>query len=193
VSTFTIAKDALAKNPGTLFWASPATALPDYSVAGSVFSVNAWTGWYQLGITKEGHVFNIDVKNEPIQCAEYLDDIDQVDTGRVVTLKFEMMRINATNLARALNRPTVATTGSGTTLRSTVKMPPLGAGLYCMLGWQSTDDTERVVIESAYQIGSLAISRKKGADVATLPLEYKCFPNAAGDPFAYDSAGVPRG
>jgi hypothetical protein len=193
VSTFTIAKDALAKNPGTLFWAPPATSLPDYTVAASVFSVNAWTGWFQLGITKEGHVFNVDVKNEPIQAAEYLDDIDQVDTGRVVTLKFELMRITATNLVRALNRPTAATTGSGTTLRTTVKMPALGAGLYCMIGWQSQDDTERVVCESAYQIGSVSVARKKGADVATLALEYKCFPNASGDPFTYDSAGTLRG
>jgi hypothetical protein len=193
VSTFTIAKDALAKNPGTLFWAPPATALPDYTVAGSVFSVNAWTGWFQLGITKAGHVFTIDVSNSPIKAAEYLDDIDQVDDGRIITLKFELMRINATNLARVLNRPTVVTAGSGTTLRSTVKMPALGSGLYCMLGWQSQDDTERVVCANAYQIGSTAISRMKGADVATLAVEYKCFPDSNGDPFVYDSAGVLRG
>jgi hypothetical protein len=193
VSTFTLAKDALAKNPGTMFWAPPGTAYPDNTVVGSVFSVNAWTGWFQWAITKEGHVFNVDVKNEPIQCAEYLDDIDQVDTGRVITVKFDIMRINATNLARMLNRPTVTTTGSGTTLLSTVKMPALGAGLYCMWGWQSTDDTERVVCESAYQIGSLAVPRKRGADVAVLPAEYKCFPNAAGDPFTYYGAGTLRG
>lgn len=193
MATFTIAKDALAKNPGTLFWAPPATAMPDYTVAASVFSVNAWTGWFQLGITKEGSEFTYDLSQDPIQAAEYLDDIDQVTTGRVVMMKFELMRINATNLARALNRPTVATTGSGTTLRSTVKAPALGAELYCMLGWQSQDDTERLVFANAFQTGTVTMSRKKGADVATLPLEYKAFPDGNGDPFIYDSAGTVRG
>lgn len=191
--TFTIAKDALAKGPGTLFWAPPSTALPDYTVAASVFSVNAWTGWFQLGITKEGSEFTYDLSQDPIQAAEYLDDIDQVSTGRVVTIKFELMRINATNLARALNRPTVATVGSGTTLRSTVKAPALGAELYCMIGWQSQDDTERLVGQNCFQIGGVNMSRKKGADVATLPLEFKFLPDSNGDPFIYDSAGTIRG
>lgn len=193
ISTFTIAKDALAKGPGTIFWAPPSTALPDYTVASSAFSVNAWTGWFQLGITKGGSEFNYDLNTDPIQAAEYLDDIDQVSSGRVVTLKFELMRITATNVSRALNRPTVATTGSGTTLRSTVKAPALGAELYCMIGWQGQDDTERLVAQVAFQIGAVNWKRAKGADVATLPLEYKFFPDSNGDPFLFDTAGTVRG
>lgn len=191
--TFTVPKNALAKGPGTLLWAPPSTALPASTVAGSVFSVNTWPGWFQLGITKEGHEFTYDLSQDPIQAAEYLDDIDQVTTGRVVSAKFELMQVHATNLVRALNRPTPATTGATTTLLTTVKPPGLGAELYCMIGWQAQDDTERWVAENAFQIGSLTISRKKGADVATLPVEYKFFPNASGDPITFFTAGDIRG
>jgi hypothetical protein len=193
VTTFTVPKDQLAKGPGTLFWAPPATSLPDYTVANSVYSVNAWTGWFQLGATISGSEFDYDLKTTPITVAEYLDDIDQVTEGRMVHMKFELVRITATNLVRALNRPVPSTTGSGTTLRTTVKAPALGAEQYCMIGWQSTDDTERLVAQVALQVGNLAIKRDKGAKIATLALEYKFFPDANGDPFIQDFAGVGRG
>jgi hypothetical protein len=190
--TFTLPTTPLAKGPGTLFWAPPSTAMPDYTVAGSVFSVNAWTGWFKLGPTMSGHEFGYDLKTSPIQVAEFLDDIDQVTEGRTVHMKFEIVLITATNFVRALNRPTPATTGSGTTLRTTVKAPALGAELYCMIGWQSSDDTERIVAANAIQIGSLSVKRDKGAKIATYALEYKFFPDANGDPFVSDFAGSAR-
>jgi len=191
--TFTVPKTGIAKGPGTLFWAPPGTALPDYTVVNSVWSVNAWTGWFQWGITKAGSDFKYEVNSDPIQAAEYLDDLDQADTGRVCTIKFGLMKIDATNLVRALNRPTPATSGSGTTLRTTVKAPGLGASLHCMIGWQSTDDQERIVGQDALQIGSLSIPRRKGADVAVLEVEFKLFPDSNGDPFLWDFAGAGRG
>jgi uncharacterized membrane protein len=193
VPTFTVPITPLAKGPGTLFWAPPGTSLPDYTVASSAFSVNAWTGWFQLGATMSGHEFGYDLKTTPISVAEYLDDIDQVTEGRTVHMKFELVRITATNFVRALNRPTPATTGSGTTLRTTIKAPTIGNELYCMIGWQSTDDTERLVAQVALQIGSLSVKRDKGAKIATLMLEYKFFPDSNGDPFIYDVAGATRG
>lgn len=191
--TFTIAKDVLAKGPGTLFWAPPGTALPDYTVVANAYSVNAWTGWFQWNITIAGSLWSYDVKNEPIQAEEYLDDIDQADTGREAFVEFELMRMTATNLARVLNRPTPTVTGSGTTQNTTVRPPGLGAGLYCMIGWQATDDGERIVAENAYQIGGLKVNRRKGAKVATLTAQYKLFPNASGDPWRHDFAGAIRG
>lgn len=191
--TFNVPKTPRAEGPGTLFWAPPGTALPDYTVAGSVFSVNTWTGWYLLGITKEGSEFSYELSQDPIQAAEYLDDLAQVTTGRTVMMKFELMKIDAANILRSLNRPTPAQTGAGTTLLTTIKAPGLGAELYCMLGWQSQDDTERLVFENCLQTGNLTTPRKKGADVATLPVEYKAFPNASGDPFRWDLAGAARG
>jgi len=62
-----------------------------------------------------------------------------------------------------------------------------------MIGWQSTDDTERIVGQNAFQIGSIEIGRHKGADVATMSLEFKLFPDTNGDPFIWDLAGTARG
>jgi hypothetical protein len=194
VPTFTIAKDVLAKGPGTLFWAPPLTALPDYTVSGSSTygGSSTWTGWFQLNITIAGSVWSYDVKNEAIQAEEYLDDIDQADVGREAFVEFELMRMTATNLARLLNRPTPTISGSGATQNTTVRPPGLGAGLYCMIGWQATDDGERIVAENAYQIGGLKVNRRKGAKVASLNAQYKLFPNASGDPWRHDFAGNTR-
>lgn len=190
---FNVPKNALAKGPGTLFWTTPGVAGPVNTVVASVFSDNTWASWFKLGITKAGHEFTYDLSQDPIQSAEYLDDLDQVTTGRVISAKFELMQIHATNLARALNRPTPTTSGATTTLLTTVKPPALGAELYCQIGWQSSDDTERWVAANAFQIASLTMARKKGADVATLPVEYKFFPDSNGDPIAFYHAGDIRG
>lgn len=191
--TFTIPTTPLAKGPGTLFWAPPSTALPDMTVAGSVYTVNAWTGWFKLGPTMSGHEFRYNLKTTPINAAEFLDDIDQVTEGREVGMKFELMLITATNLVRVLNRPVPTTTGSGATLNTTVKAPLLGAEQYCMIGWQATDDTERITAAVALQIGDLAIKRDKGAKIATFSVDYKFFPDSNGDPFVHTMAGSARG
>lgn len=62
-----------------------------------------------------------------------------------------------------------------------------------MLGWESTDGTERWVAEQAFQTGSLSIARRKGADNAGLTTEWTFEPNAAGDPFTWWTAGTIRG
>jgi hypothetical protein len=192
VATFTLPTTPLAKGPGTLFWAPPSTTLPDMTVANSVFSVNAWTGWFKLGPTISGHEWRYNLKTTPITVAEFLDDIDQVTEGREVGMKFELVLMTATNLVRALNRPTPVVTGSTTTTRTTVKAPALGSEAYCMIGWQATDDTERITAAVALQIGSLTVKRDKGAKIATYMLDYKFFPDSNGDPFIYDSTGTAR-
>lgn len=190
MATFTVPFDQMAKGPGTLFYSDPGTSAPDYTVVGGVFSVNTWTGWTQWGITSSGSEWTIDVSSDPIQAAEYLDDLDQVMTGRMVSVKFELQRITAALAVRFLNRPTPSTTGSGTTKRTTVKLPQLGAELYSQIGWQSTDDKERIVGMNALQIGSLTLPRRKGADVAKLPVEFKLLPDSSGEPLYWDFAGT---
>lgn len=189
MATFTVPKGFIAKGPGTLLYADPGTAFPDYTVASSVFSVNTWTGWTQWGITREGSEWSIETTTEPIQAAEYLDDLDQVTTGRVITVTFEVMNITAALAVRALNRPVPATVGSGATKRTTVKMPSLGGEQYAMIGWQSTDDKERIVGANVLQIGSITIPRRKGAEVARMQLQFKLFPDATGEPLYWDFAG----
>lgn len=189
----TVPKNALALGAGYLYYANLGTSFPTYTVVGSVFT-DAWpAGWNLLGITKDGHEMNYDLDTDTIDSAEYLDHLAYVTTGRASGMKFEMMQIHATNMKRALNGGTLTTSGSGTTLRSTYTPPTPGNEVRCMLGWESTDNTERVVAEQCFQIGTLAISRKKGADNATLPVEFRFEIPASGNPYYYDTAGTLRG
>lgn len=62
-----------------------------------------------------------------------------------------------------------------------------------MIGWESTDNTERIILPQAFQVGNVQIARKKGADNATLPLEWRGEPDASGFPYYHYSAGTLRG
>jgi hypothetical protein len=187
-----VPKNALALGAGYLYYATTGTGEPGWTVAGSVFT-DPWTGWSLLGITKEGHEFSYEISTDTVEAAEYLDPLLYVTTGRNASISFELMQIHATNFRRALNGGTISTTGSGTSLRSTYRPPAIGAEIRCALGWESTDNTERLIIEQAFQTGNITIARKKGADNATIPVEFHCEIAPSGDPFRYETAGTLRG
>lgn len=187
-----VPKNALALGAGYLYYNSSGGGEPGWTVTGSVFT-DPWTGWSLLGITREGHEFNYEIDTDTIEAAEYLDPLLYVTTGRNAGISFELMQIHATNFRRALNGGTLTTAGSGTTLRSTYRPPAIGAEIRCMIGWESTDNTERLIIEQAFQIGSIAINRRKGAENATIPCEFRCEIAPSGDPFRYETAGTLRG
>src|ERR1051325_5779781 len=159
-------KNALSFGAGTLLYASIGTALPDY---------------------------HIERDSEEVEVAEYLDPVANVITGRNVGMEFELLQLHATNMRRVFNGGTLTTSGSGTTLRTTYKLPQPGQEIRCMIGWESTDQTERIVAQQAFQVGSVSISRKKGAANAGLPVSFKFEPDANGDPFLHDFAGALRG
>jgi hypothetical protein len=189
----TVPKNAVAAGPGYLYEAQLGTSLPANTVAGSVFTDNWPAGWNLWGITTEGSEFDYDITTAEILAAEYFDPIQIVTTERSASFKFELMQVHATNLARSLNGGTLSVSGSGATQLNTYTPPPVGAEVRIMIGWESQDSTERMVLEQAFQIGSLAVNRKKGADVATLPLEFHAEIAASGFPFRYWSAGTVRG
>lgn len=186
-------KNALSFGAGWLLYANLGTSLPAYTVAGSVFTDTWPVGWNLLGVTREGHNFSVEIDTEEVPAAEYLEAIANVTTGRTVGMEFEMLQIHATNMRRVFNGGTLTTAGSSATLRTTYKLPKIGEEIRCMIGWESTDSTERIVAQQAFQIGSISISRRKGADNAGLPVNFKFEPDANGDPYAHDFAGSIRG
>lgn len=189
----TMPANIIATDPGFLFWAPLASTLPTNTVAGSVFT-DAWPGaWIPLGITKEGHEFNAQTNTDTVSAAEYLPPLKYVSTDWAGSVKFELMNISATNFKRMNNGGTLATTGSGATLLSTYTPPVLGQEVRVMIGWESTDATERLVIPQCFQTGQITIGRKKGADVATIPVEFNIEAPQGVTPFTYYTAGVSRG
>ena len=175
-----VPKTPLATGAGYLYWAPLGTSLPTNTVAASVFSV-AWAAPWAL--------------MDQIESAEYLDPLQYVTTSRVASFKFELQLVTATWMKRTLNAADACLTtgGSGTTLLSTFVPPAPGAEVRSMIGWESTDNTERLIFEQAFQVGTLTVSRKKGADNATLPSEWRGEIASSGYPFQYFTAGTARG
>jgi hypothetical protein len=189
----TVPKTPLAQGPGYLYYAPLATALPANTVVGSVFT-DAWPGgWLAWGVTREGSEFQYTVDTDTITAAEYFDPLVIVTTGRAAQITFEVMLLSATTMKRALNGGGATTSGSGTTLLTTVTPPAAGAETRQMVGWESQDNTERLVMEQAFNAGTLTIARKKGADNAGITLEFHAELPASGNPFIYYTAGAARG
>jgi hypothetical protein len=169
------------------------TSLPANTVVGSVFT-DAWPGgWNLLGVTKSGSEFTYTVNTDTIDSAEYFDPLQIVTTSRAASWAFELQQINATTFKNALNGGSLVTSGAGTTLLSTYTPPAPGAEVRCMIGFESQDNTERLVMEQALQSGSLKMSRNKGAANATIPVEFQAEVPASGFPFRYWTAGTARG
>lgn len=186
-----VPKNALSLGAGYLYYQLTGSE-PGWTVTNSVF-VDPWTGWSLLGITREGHEFSYEIETDTIEAAEYLDPLMYVTTGRAASMSFELMQVHATNFKRALNGGTLSVSGSGTTQRNTYRPPGIGAEVRCMIGWESTDNTERLIIEQAFQVGNVSISRRRGADNASIPCEFRAEVAPSGDPFRYETAGALRG
>lgn len=186
----------LATGAGYLYYAALSTALPANTVTGSVFT-DAWASagaWVPWGVTKDGHEFSYEITTDQIEAAEFFDPLVIVTTGRAASVKFELQVISGTTMKRSLNGGTLTVvSGSGTTLLTSYTPPAPGAEVRCMFGWESQDNTERLIMEQCLQVGSLTVSRKKGADNATFPLEFKAELPSSTFPFRHYFAGAARG
>jgi hypothetical protein len=188
----TMPANIIATDPGYLFWAPLSSTVPTNTVVGSVFT-DAWPGaWIPLGITKEGHEWSWQTSTDTIEAAEYLDVLKYVSTGRTGSIKFELMNMSATNMKRMLNGGNIAVTGTTSTTLSVYTPPALGAEVRVMIGWESQDFTERLVLNQVFQTGQMTIGRKKGADNATMPVEFNVEVPLGLTPFSYATAGVAR-
>jgi hypothetical protein len=190
-----VPKSPIATGAGYLFYGNLGSSLPTNTVVGSIFTDDwsALSGWFLIGVTKEGSEFSYALDVEDITSAEYFDPLAKVTTGRTVQMKFEMELITATWEKRMLNGGTLSTSGSGTTLLSTYTPPAPGAEVRAMIGWEAQDNTERLVFEQAFQTGSLTTARKKGADNATMPVEWTAELPASNFIYRKYTAGVARG
>jgi hypothetical protein len=190
----TVPKTPLSVGPGYLYYAAAGTALPANTVAGSLFT-DAWASagaWLPWGITREGHEFQYTVETDTINAAEYYDPLVIVTTGRAAQIAFECLRVVGSTMKLALNGANVTTSGAGATLLTTVTPPAIGAETRAMIGWESNDNTERLVMEQCFQAGTLTIARRKGADNAGLSLEFHAELPASGFPFQHFFAGSGR-
>jgi hypothetical protein len=191
-----VAVPTLLTNPGYLFIAPLATSAPTNTVVGSVFT-DSWSGsWLPLGATEAGTTFTYQTTVQPFTVAEYFDPIKYFTTDRSGSIAFNLANWALSNYNRALNggvAALTATSGSGTTALYTVTPPAVGSETRCMIGWESLDNTLRLVCYQTLQGGAIASAFQKPPSVASIPCTFNLEIPSGGTPFSLFSAGTARG
>lgn len=189
-----VPNDAIALGPGYLYKAPLGSAVPTNTVVGSVFTDTWPVAWIPVGVTREGHEFSYQINTDNVLAAEYLDPLKIVTTGRNIGVAFEMMQLHLGNLKTSMNGATQTTVSGTTTTQLTSLTPPvLGQETRVMLGWESTDATERWVFTQCFNTGNVQIARRKGATNAGIPVAFGIEQPSSGFPFTtYVAGATPR-
>lgn len=161
------------------------------TVAASKFTDDwpaAWTLW---GVTREGSQFTWTASTDNIEVAEELLPVEIVTTGIESAIEFEVVQFTLANFAAAVNGGSTRTvSGTGATLLSELVLPVIGSESRRMIGWESSDHTQRAVYMQCLQTGDLSIGRRKGADNAGLAMTWSLEQPALGQAFREFTAGV---
>lgn len=196
--TTTVAVPALNRGPGILWRAPLATALPANTVVGSVFTdlISAVSGWVALGATDDGLEVSYDIDTEDIEGAEFLDPLAVAETKRNVELSFGLISFTKSTLLASYNAGSgaAATTGSGTTLLTTITPPAIDASVNCMIFFESQDSTYRALYYNCRNNPGGAKNFKKGGAKTVVPFSYRALADSSlGVPFKEYFAGATRG
>lgn len=140
--------------------------------------------WSDPFYTEEGSEFSYNVSFDPVTVAEELDQLDDVATGREMSVAFAMAEVTAANLKTAMNGGTITPDTSGTPAFDTFEPPELGSEIYKSLGFESEDGEERWVFRQGKQTGQIQMQRRKGANKTLIAVQFKLYkPTAGGSPF----------
>lgn len=153
----------ISTGAGLIYYAPLGTAVP-------VSRTTAWAaGWEVVGYTENGHSFNHSLIVENIEVAEVLEPVRRVTTGKDDRFVFTMAEITLAHFEFALNGGTVTADGA---IGSIYEPPDVGAEVRHMLGWDSEDGLQRLVILQALSAGNVETARRKGTDFAKIPVEF---------------------
>lgn len=170
-------------DPGFLFWAPLATAVPANTATASKFT-DAWpVAWISLGATEDGSEFNYETRVEAITVAEFFDPIKWATTERSGSFAFNLADYTLANFKRAMNGGTVTTTGTtGTEVNKYTPTSP-GQEVRAMIGWESLDATVRIVAYQTINGGTIKSAFKKAPSTAIIPCQFNFEVPSAGQPF----------
>jgi hypothetical protein len=187
----------LLNDPGVLYWAELGTAIPAETVAlnGQTYT-NSWDSpWTPLGPTVEGMNFSYSTSFEEIRVAEFLDPVKQFASERSGSIGFALTSITLANLNIALNGGVVTTTAATTTTGQSQRLEAATPGneRRRMIGWESTDNSVRIVLRQVLNVAELTFNPRRGTDIATIPCEFRMeVPQSGVSPFAIMTAGTNR-
>lgn len=187
-----IATPNLLNDPGVLFWAPLGSTLPTCTVVGSVMTDSWPVAWIPLGMTDAGSTFTPSTTIEAVNAAESFDPIAWRTTGRTATVEFMLKNFTAANLVKAMNGAPTTVTGSTTTTLTQIDPVTLGNEVRCMLGWESTDSTVRIIWFQVINSGDLAMAFVKAPSVANIPWHANLEKPLSTQPFRIFTAGTAR-
>lgn len=191
----TVAVPLLMTSPGYLFGAPLGTAEPTHTVAGSKFT-DAWAAaWIPLGATAEGSTFSYQTEVEAIEVAEFFDPIRWETTSRQGNFAFNLANYTLHNFKRALNGgmgTITPTSGTGATALGTFEPPDPGTEVRIMLGWESQDNTMRILMRQVINGSEISSQFQKAPELATIPCQFQFEVPSAAKPFAVVTAGAGR-
>lgn len=180
---------------GYLFIAPLASTVPTNTVVGSVFTDSWPVAWLPLGATEEGSAFTYSSEVEPIEVAEFFDPISYRTTSREGSIAFNLANWGLTNYRRAVNGGVgalAATSGTGATALYTLNPPTPGSEVRCMIGWESLDNTVRLICHQTIQGGEIESAFRKAPDRALIPCTFQLEVPDGGQPWTLYGAGAAR-
>lgn len=177
----------IALGPGQLYIAPLGSAVP-------ASLDDAWAiAWTPLGYTNDGSAQAYAPSYDDVTVAEELEPIDSVATGRTISVSFTLAEPTAKNLKAAMNGGTITFTpaaGAITRPFTTFEPPDLGIEQHVMIGFQAEDGLERIMWRDTKQVGNVELARRKGADKAGIPCEFRAFKPSVGKVFTrYNGRG----
>jgi hypothetical protein len=192
----TMATPYVLTDPGFLFVADLASALPTMVSASSSYDADTWpVAWKPWGPTEDGSEFTYEMSVEPITVAELFNAVKYAPTEVSASIAFASVDYTLMNLARAMNAPTSnVTTVSGTaaTLSSKLAPPTPSQIVRRMIGWESLDHTLRFIAYQCLQGGAISSSFKRAPEKAAIAMTWNIEQPAAGDAFNFWAAGTQR-
>lgn len=188
-----IATPFLIRDPGYLFWAPAATTEPAHTTAASKFT-DAWpVAWIPMGATQEGTAFKWESPQEPIYAAEFLTPLAYAAGEQSGSIGFGLLDFTLKSIQRALNGgPPTTVSGTGATLTSKIEPPDPSEIVRSMIGWESLDNTLRIVGRQCINASAIEANFKKGTDVGILPCEFNFERPSGAKSWAIYSAGIAR-
>ncbi len=188
-----VATPNLIRDPGYLFWAPFGTAEPAHASTASKFSDTWPVSWIPMGATQDGSTLTWEMPQEAIYAAEFLTPVAYASGEASGNFAMALLDFTMKSLSRAMNGAAVATvSGTAATLVSKIEPPDPSEIVRSMIGWESLDNTLRIIGRQCINAASIEAAFKKGTDVGTIPCEFNFERPAAAKSWTIYSAGTAR-
>jgi hypothetical protein len=190
VAASAVATPNILTDPGYLFGAPLGTALPTNTVAGGKFTDTWAAAWVPFGATTEGSTFSYSTNVEAITVAEFFDPIKYATTERSGNIAFNLVDFTLQRYRTALNGGVgalTATSGTGATALYDYEPVDPGSEVRIMIGWESLDNTMRLILRQTIQGGEVSTAFQKAPSIAAIPCTFNMEMPVGAKPFKFSS------